>query len=81
MFHPNGQLAALEMYPDLNVDPCEIYFSQYRDVEGRLLPHRLEVELAERLVEVTCTHIDGLQFARLELLDTRLFEYRDSLIG
>jgi S1-C subfamily serine protease len=24
-------------------DPCEIYFSDYRKIEGRLLPHRIEI--------------------------------------
>ena len=28
---------------DLNEDPCEVYFSDYRAVEGRQLPHRFSV--------------------------------------
>ena len=44
MFDPDsGQLLALEMFPDDGVDPCEIYFGDYREVDGLALPHRLEV--------------------------------------
>ena len=39
----SGQLLALEMFPDDGVDPCEIYFGDYREVDGLSLPHRLEV--------------------------------------
>ena len=28
---------------DLNEDPCEVYFSDYRPVDGRPLPHRMQV--------------------------------------
>ena len=28
---------------DLNEDPCEIYFSDYKAVDGRQLPHRMQV--------------------------------------
>ncbi len=38
-----GKMIGLEMYPDLSVDPCEISFSDYRDVQGRSLPHLLKV--------------------------------------
>ena len=30
-----GDLLALEMYPAENADPCEVYFSDYHDVDGR----------------------------------------------
>ncbi|HZN34347.1 MAG TPA: trypsin-like peptidase domain-containing protein [Pirellulaceae bacterium] len=44
VFDPaSGQLALLEMTADPDADPCEIRFGDYRDVGGRLLPHRLEV--------------------------------------
>jgi len=43
-FHPTeGWLLALEMSPDEQTDPCEISFSDFREVSGRFLPHRLEV--------------------------------------
>jgi len=44
LFAPDsGQLAGLEMFPDADVDPCEVYFDDYREVNGRRLPHRLIV--------------------------------------
>jgi S1-C subfamily serine protease len=39
----SGRLAILEMFADPELDPCEIRFSDYREVEGRQLPHKLEV--------------------------------------
>ncbi len=39
----NGRLALLEMYPERNTDPCEIYFSDYRDVGGEQMPYRWDV--------------------------------------
>ncbi|MGA2617779.1 MAG: trypsin-like peptidase domain-containing protein [Thermoguttaceae bacterium] len=42
-----GQLLALEMYADEHADPCEIYFSQYRDADGRTLPGRMEVRAGD----------------------------------
>ena len=43
-FSPDtGLLTSMEMYPDLGVDPCEIYFSEYESVNGRMLPRQLEV--------------------------------------
>ncbi len=43
-FSPStGLLTSMEMYPDLGVDPCEIYFSEYESVNGRMLPRHLEV--------------------------------------
>lgn len=39
----NGELAAIEMIGDPTADPCEVYFSDYRDVGGRRLPHRMAV--------------------------------------
>ncbi len=39
----NGQLVLLEMFPQQHVDPCEIYFDDYRETDGVSLPHRLEV--------------------------------------
>lgn len=48
MFDPQtGRLAALEMYPAANTDPCEIYFDDYRPVEDRWLPHRMTVQAGD----------------------------------
>jgi hypothetical protein len=37
----SGELAGVECFADATGDPCEIYFSDYRDVAGRKVPHRL----------------------------------------
>lgn len=42
----DGQLIGMETYTEKDHDPCEITFGDYRDVDGRKLPHRLEVRHA-----------------------------------
>lgn len=37
------QLVGFELWQAENEDPCEVYFSDYRAVNGRMLPHRLQV--------------------------------------
>jgi len=50
MFDPkNGQLVAIEMYPDTHVDPCEIFFDDFRDVSGRQVPHRMEIRIGDKV--------------------------------
>jgi hypothetical protein len=39
----SGILLGLEMFPDSEVDPCEIEFRDYREVNGRRVPFELEV--------------------------------------
>jgi serine protease Do len=60
MFDPaDGQLAAMEMYLDDDSDPCELYFSDYREVQGRILPHRIEVRHGDRVYQVfNCQKFD-----------------------
>jgi S1-C subfamily serine protease len=43
----SGQLLALEMYPDEAADPCEIHFSGYHQVDGRMVPARLEARFGD----------------------------------
>ncbi len=44
LFDPgNGRLIGMEMFPGDQVDPCEVYFDDYRPVDGRQLPHSLLV--------------------------------------
>jgi S1-C subfamily serine protease len=43
----SGHLAALEMFPEANTDPCEIYFSDYRPEGDRVLPHRMTVRFGD----------------------------------
>jgi hypothetical protein len=48
VFDPaTGQLAVLEMTADPDADPCEVRFSDYRDLRGRQVPHRLEVRCGD----------------------------------
>lgn len=42
-----GHLLALELFPDESVDPCEIYLSDYREVNGRMIPGRMEVRFGD----------------------------------
>jgi serine protease Do len=44
-----GQLAAVEMFPDAGVDPCEVSFDDYRELDGRHWPHRLQVRHGDRI--------------------------------
>ena len=40
---PSGQLIGMEMFPDAQTDPCEVYFEDYRSIAGRQMPHALLV--------------------------------------
>jgi S1-C subfamily serine protease len=40
-------LLGFEVSVDENDDPCEVYLSDYRKVDGRDLPHRIEVRYAD----------------------------------
>ena len=39
----HGHLIAMEMYPDFGVDPCEIYFHDFRTSGDRTLPHKIRI--------------------------------------
>ncbi len=44
LFSPtDGLLVGIEMFPDSGVDPCELYFSDYHEVDGRMLPQKISV--------------------------------------
>jgi serine protease Do len=58
----DGQLVALEMIPEEDTDPCELYFAEYREVDGRLLPARLEVRHGDVVYQVY-----GLKQAKLDV--------------
>jgi hypothetical protein len=54
----DGALVAMEMWPAEGVDPCEVYFDDYRESEGRWMPHRLEVRHGDATFNVfTLTEI------------------------
>ena len=48
----SGRLAILEMFADPELDPCEIRFVDYRDLEGRQFPHKLEVRHGDSVFAV-----------------------------
>ena len=48
-FDPSeGDLLAIEFFPDDNSDPCEVYFSDYRPMGGRMVPGRIAVHFGDR---------------------------------
>jgi S1-C subfamily serine protease len=52
-FHPDtAVLLALEMYPDEDADPCEVRFGDYRQVDGRTLPGRVESRWGDEVYTV-----------------------------
>jgi serine protease Do len=44
-----GQLLGFEIWLDRDEDPCEVYLSDYRDVDGGKLPHRMEVRFGDKV--------------------------------
>ena len=38
----------MEMYPDIGVDPCELSFREYKDVDVRELPFEIEVRYGDQ---------------------------------
>jgi hypothetical protein len=47
-----GRLLGFEVTPDRDEDPCEVYLADYRDVDGRQLPHRIEVRYGDKTYAV-----------------------------
>lgn len=48
MFDPqSGLMTGMEMFSDPDRDPCEIYFEDYREVDGRQVPHLLHVRFGD----------------------------------
>ena len=48
----DGALLEMEMFPDDDADPCEVYFSDYHEVEGRMLPGKIEVRYGDGIYQV-----------------------------
>jgi S1-C subfamily serine protease len=48
----DGSLVGMEMYPSADTDPCEVYFGDYRESEGRFMPHRIEVHNGDNLFAI-----------------------------
>ncbi len=54
-----GDLVGLNMFADDDVDPCEIYFSDIRQVSGRAFPRRIEIRHAsETYAVITVTNFE-----------------------
>jgi S1-C subfamily serine protease len=47
-----GRLLGFEVTVDRDEDPCEVYLSEYKDVDGRKLPQRLEVRYGDKTYAV-----------------------------
>ncbi len=47
-----GHLVCMEMFSASDEDPCEIYFEDYREVDGTQLPHKLDVRFGDKKVGV-----------------------------
>jgi hypothetical protein len=63
MFHPaSGDLLALELVSSDDADPCEIRFSDYRQLDGRALPQRLDVRCGDD--DFGALMIDSVQFEK-----------------
>ncbi len=54
-----GSWWPMEMSPAEDVDPCELFFSDYREVGGLLLPGRIEVR-ARRSTSNTCSSASSI---------------------
>src|SRR6185437_7339258 len=43
-----GQMIGFEVWLDRDEDPCEVYLSDYKDVDGGKLPQRMEVRFGDK---------------------------------
>jgi serine protease Do len=43
----DGKLIAMELYPDIDVDPCELFFREYTWVDGRQVPFLIDVHFGD----------------------------------
>jgi hypothetical protein len=59
-FEPGtGRLVAMAMFPELDSDPCEIYFDQYQTIEGREVPQLITVNYGDqRFADIRVTELD-----------------------
>lgn len=59
-FDPDdGRLVALEMFPDVDVDPCELYFRKYEAVDGKAVPTVVDVFFGdERFTTIRVEAVD-----------------------
>jgi S1-C subfamily serine protease len=43
-----GEMLGFEITVESDKDPCEVYLSDYKDVDGRKMPHRIEVHSGDK---------------------------------
>ena len=62
IFEPKiGQLTTFEMIADATDDGCSLLLTDYRDVAGRPVPHRLEIRRGDELFgQIEWKHIELL---------------------
>ncbi len=60
----SGELRAVEMAPDPGVDPCEIYLSDYREVAGTRVPHRMLIRHGDN--DFLEFEVESVQFSKPE---------------
>jgi serine protease Do len=58
-----GLMTGIEMYPDSDIDPCEVFLADYREVDGRSLPHKWTIRYRNDIFGV-------IQFDKFELAKT-----------
>lgn len=47
-FHPEtSELIGLELFPDIEVDPCELLFRDYQVINGKAMPGEIEVHFGD----------------------------------
>ena len=63
-----GSLVGLEMYPDVEVDPCEIYFREYQTIGGQQVPRIAEIVHGDE--RFATLRIDALSAEDLPSLDS-----------
>jgi len=43
----DGKLIGFEVFTEPNADPCEVYLADYKEADGKQLPHRIEVRYGD----------------------------------
>ncbi|MBN1393624.1 MAG: trypsin-like peptidase domain-containing protein [Pirellulales bacterium] len=57
-----GRLLALEMFPDEESDPCEIYFSDYGGKDGSMIPGKMRVRFGDE--DFATLRIEGFKIEK-----------------
>jgi S1-C subfamily serine protease len=58
----HGELLGFEITVDSDKDPCEVYLSDYRDVDGRKMPHKIEIRNGDKtyaILDVTAWKLEA----------------------